>query len=85
MSAPRQQTLHYYLNPGGLKEVTQRVGPSLVQSSSCVLLDFVFLISTKNLKCMFRAATPRDLFNEFQRGFVWYTRRTPATNVPIAQ
>ena len=65
-SAPRQQALHYYLNHRGLNAVTQRLGQSLTQSSNFDLLDFVLLISAKDLKSMFRASSLGDLFTIFQ-------------------
>ena len=58
----RQQSLHYFLPPNGIADVSYRLAVAIEDSGNFDLADFVFLLSSKNLKTMFRSSTPQDLF-----------------------
>jgi len=62
----RQQSLHYSLPPNGLVDISYRLAAAIEDSGNFDLAYFVFLLSSKNLKTMFRFSTPRDLFAQFQ-------------------
>jgi len=62
----RQQSLHYFLPPNGLADVSYRLAAAIEGSGNFDLADFVFLLRSKNLKTMFRSSILRDLFAQFQ-------------------
>jgi len=62
----RQQSLHYFLLPNDLADVSFRLAAAIEDSGNFDLADFVFLLSSKNLKTMFRSSKPRHLFAQFQ-------------------
>jgi len=61
-----QQSLHYFLPPNGLADVSFRLAVVIEDSGNFDLADFVCLLSSKNLKTMFRSSAPQDLFAQFQ-------------------
>ena len=55
-----QQAIHYYLPADGLVYINGQLSQVLDENLHFDLVDFVFLVTTKNLKMVSRGNTPAD-------------------------